>query len=94
MLEARWEIAMARRKYVKGALVEARSSKYGKGFGIILSDPQQRYTNAHGYYKQDHKEWFKVYWFKRPGNVDSYYMRRANGQLDMTKNQIKVVKQR
>ena len=30
---------MARRKYVKGALVEARNSKYGKGFGIIRERP-------------------------------------------------------
>ena len=43
---------MARRKYVKGALVEARNSKYGKGFGIILSDREMRYTNAHGYYRK------------------------------------------
>ena len=44
---------MARRKYVKGALVEARNSKYGKGFGIILTDPENRYTNAHGYYRDE-----------------------------------------
>ena len=85
---------MARRKYIKGALVEARNSKYGKGFGIILTDPENRYTNAHGYYREEPQEWFKVHWFKKPGNLDSFYMNRHNGQIDMTKNQIKIVRGR
>jgi hypothetical protein len=38
--------------------------------------------------------WFKVHWFDKPGNVDGYYLRRGNGQVDMTKNQIKVVGKR
>ena len=83
---------MARRKYVKGALVEARNSKYGKGFGMIVSDPEMRYTNAHGYYRQEEQEWFRVVWFKKPFHLDSFYMRRNNGQVDMTKNQIKIVR--
>tara|TARA_Y100000310_G_scaffold22629_1_gene21663 strand:+ start:282 stop:449 length:168 start_codon:yes stop_codon:yes gene_type:complete len=40
------------------------------------------------------QEWFKVHWFEKPGNVDSYYLRRGNGQVDMTKNQIKIVRKR
>ena len=83
---------MARRKYVKGALVEARNSKYGKGFGIILGDAEKRYTNAHGYYREEPQEWFKVHWFEKPGSLDSYYLSRGKGQLNMTKNQIKVVR--
>ena len=85
---------MARRKYIKGALVEARNSKYGKGFGIILTDVEKRYTNAHGYYREEAQEWFKVHWFKKPGNLDSFYMSRHKGQVDMTKNQIKIVRKR
>tara|TARA_R110000824_G_scaffold102639_5_gene244151 strand:- start:1612 stop:1869 length:258 start_codon:yes stop_codon:yes gene_type:complete len=82
---------MARRKYIKGALVEARNSKYGKGFGIIVSDREWKYTNAHGYYKQEKQEWFKVYWFKNPGNLGSFYLSRHPDGIDMTKNQIKIV---
>ena len=86
---------MARRKYVTGALVEARNSKYGKGFGIIIAGPNMD-TKAASMYTDlvNPQEWFKVHWFEKPGNVDSYYMRSGNGQVDMTKNQIKVVKQR
>lgn len=85
---------MARRKYIKGALVEARNSKFGKGFGIIVSGPEMRYTNAHGYYRQEVQEWFKVHWFKAPGNVGSFYLSSHKGQLNMTKNQIKIVRPR
>jgi hypothetical protein len=85
---------MARRKYVKGALVEARNTKFGKGFGMIVSDPEMRYTNAHGYYRQEKLEWFKVHWFKAPGNVGSIYLSHHKGQVDMTKNQIKIVRAR
>ena len=86
---------MARRKYITGALVEARNSKYGKGFGIIIAGPNMD-TKAASMYTDlvNPQEWFKVHWFEKPGNVDSYYMRSGNGQVDMTKNQIKVVKQR
>ena len=84
---------MARRKYVTGALVEARNSKYGKGFGIIVSGPELKKLSAHGYQTfGEPREWFKVHWFDKPGSVDSYYMRRGNGIIDMTKNQIKVVR--
>jgi len=86
---------MATRKYVMGALVEARNSKYGKGFGIIVSGPNMD-TKAASQYRDlvEPQEWFKVHWFEKPGNVDSYYMRRGNGQVDMTRNQIKVVRKR
>jgi len=86
---------MARRKYITGALVEARNSKYGKGLGIILSGPEMKERTAHGYPKYDGaQEWFRVHWFEKPGSVDSYYMSRGKGQIDMTKNQIKIVRKR
>ena len=86
---------MARRKYVPGALVEARNSKYGKGFGIIIAGPWSD-TKAATQYRDlpNEQAWFKVHWFEKPGNVDSYYMRRGNGQVAMTRNQIKVVRKR
>jgi len=86
---------MARARYIPGALVEARNSKYGKGFGIIVSGPWSD-TKAASQYRDlpTEQAWFKVHWFEKPGNVDSYYMRRGNGQIDMTKNQIKLVRQR
>ena len=84
---------MARARYIPGALVEARSSKYGKGFGIILTGPIMDTKSATRYRDLDQEQaWFKVHWFEKPGNVDSYYMRRSNGQIDMSKNQIKLVK--
>ena len=86
---------MARRKYVTGALVEARNSKYGKGFGIIVSGPTMDTKGATRYRDLDEPQaWFKVHWFDKPGNVDGYYLRRGNGQVDMTRNQIKVVRRR
>jgi hypothetical protein len=86
---------MARRKYVTGALVEARNSKYGKGFGIIISGPTMDTKGATQYsHLANPQAWFKVHWFDKPGNVNSYYMKRNNGQVDMTKNQIKLVRQR
>ena len=86
---------MARRKYVPGALVEARNSRYGKGFGIIISGPTMD-TKAASMYTDlvNPQEWFNVHWFTKPGNVDSYYLRRGNGRVDMTKNQIKVARKR
>jgi len=86
---------MARRKYVPGALVEARNSRYGKGFGIIISGPTMD-TKAASMYSDlvNPQEWFNVHWFTKPGNVDSYYLRRGNGRVDMTKNQIKLVRKR
>ncbi len=86
---------MARARYIPGALVEARNSKYGKGLGIILTGPTMD-TKAASQYRDlpNEQAWFKVHWFEKPGNVDSYYLRRGNGQVDMTKNQIKVVRKR
>jgi len=84
---------MARRKYVTGALVEARNSKYGKGFGIIIGGPELKKLSAHGYQTfGEPREWFKVHWFEKPGSIHIYDMQRRNSQIDMTKNQIKVVK--
>ena len=36
---------MARARYIPGALVEARSSKYGKGFGIIVKRTYNGYKS-------------------------------------------------
>ena len=84
---------MARRKYVPGALVEARSTKYGKGFGIIISGPTLD-TKAASQYRDlvTPQEWFTVHWFDKPSIVDFYGFRRRRGQVDMTKNQIKLVR--
>ena len=86
---------MARRKYIPGALVEARNSKYGKGFGIIVAGPWSD-TKAASQYRDlvNEQTWFNVHWFEKPGNVDGYYMRRNTGRVDMTKNQIKLVRKR
>ena len=86
---------MARAKYIPGALVEARNSRYGKGFGSIIQGPWSA-TKAASQYRDlpTEQAWVKVHWFEKPGNVDSYYMRRSNGQVDMTKNQIKLVRKR
>ena len=86
---------MARANYIPGALVEARNSKYGKGFGIIIAGPWSD-TKAASQYRDlpTEQAWFKVHWFEKPGNVDSYYMRRGNGQIDMSKNQIKLVRKK
>ena len=84
---------MARARYIPGALVEARNSKYGKGLGIILTGPTMD-TKAASQYRDlpNEQAWFKVHWFEKPGNVDIYGFRRSNGQIDMSKNQIKLVK--
>jgi len=84
---------MARARYIPGALVEARNSKYGKGFGIILTGPILD-TKAATRYSDlvTPQQWFKVHWFDKPGNVNAYYMKRNNGQVDMSKNQIKLVR--
>jgi len=86
---------MARAKYIPGALVEARNSKYGKGFGIIIAGPWSD-TKAASQYRDlmEEQAWFRVHWFEKPGNVDSYYMRRDKGQIDMSKNQIKLVRKK
>ena len=86
---------MARARYIPGALVEARNSRYGKGFGIIISGPTMD-TKAASQYRNlpTEQPWFKVHWFEKPGNVDSYWMRQNNGQISMTKNQIKLVRKK
>jgi hypothetical protein len=84
---------MARARYIPGALVEARSSKYGKGFGIILTGPILD-TKAACQWRDLEKEqqWFKVQWFEKPGNINIWAFRNNSGQVDMTKNQIKLVR--
>ena len=84
---------MARARYIPGALVEARSSKYGKGFGIILTGPILD-TKAAARWRDLEKEqqWFKVQWFEKPGNINIWAFRNNSGQVDMTKNQIKLVR--
>jgi len=86
---------MTRARYIPGALVEARNSKYGKGFGIIIQGPIMDTAQASAYCDLEKPQaWFKVHWFEKPGNVNSYYFRRHNGKVDMTKNQIKLVRKR
>jgi len=85
---------MARRKYIKGALVEARNSKYGKGFGMIVSEPEEKYTTVHGYYRNQPLEYFDVHWFDCPGNIDNWTFNHRAGRFSMSKNQIKIVRQR
>ena len=65
---------MARARYIPGALVEARNSKIWKGAsGLFLQGPlwiqrrQARYRDL-----PNEQAWFKVHWFEKPGNVDSY----------------------
>jgi hypothetical protein len=86
---------VARARYIPGALVEARSSKYGKGFGIIVRGPTMD-TKASGRYRdlENPQPWFVVHWFEKPGSVDSYYMRLGKGQVEMTKNQIKLLRKK
>jgi hypothetical protein len=84
---------MARARYIPGALVEARNSKYGKGFGIILTGPTLDTKSATRYRDLGNpQQWFRVHWFEKPGSVNAYYMQRNNGQIDMSKNQIKLVR--
>ena len=86
---------MARARYIPGALVEARNSIYGKGFGIIVKGPTLDTKQASGYRDLSHPQrWFVVHWFEKPGNVQSYWLQRNKGQIQMTKNQIKLVRKR
>jgi hypothetical protein len=84
---------MARARYIPGALVEARNSKYGKGFGIILTGPTMD-TKAATRYRDliNPQQWFTVQWFKKPGNISSWAFHNNSAQVDMTKNQIKLVR--
>ena len=83
---------MARRKYIKGALIEARNSKYGKGFGIIVSDAEMKDTTVHGYYNEFGIEYFDVHWFNCPGTIDHWTFKDRAGRFNMSKNQIKIVR--
>ena len=86
---------MARARYIPGALVEARNSKYGKGFGIIVEGPTMDTKQAHAYRDLNNPQpWFVVHWFEKPGNVDSWWLRHNKGKLAMTKNQIKLVRKK
>ena len=86
---------MARARYIPGALVEARNSKYGKGFGIIVAGPTMDTKQAHAYRElKEPQPWFRVHWFERPGNIDDFWWRHNKKQLDMTKNQIKLVRKK
>jgi hypothetical protein len=84
---------MARARYIPGALVEARNSKYGKGFGIILTGPILD-TKAATQWRDlvNPQQWFKVQWFEKPGNINIWAFRNNSGQVGMTKNQIKLVR--
>ena len=86
---------MARAKYIPGALVEARNTINGNGFGMIVSGPTLD-TKAASRYRdlESQQEWFKVHWFEKPGNVDRWSFRRNDGQINMTKNQIILLRKR
>ena len=85
---------MARRKYVKGALIEARNSKYGKAFGIIISDVEKKNTTVHGWWRAEPLEYFDVHWFERPSTIDHVSFIHRAGRFSMSKNQIKIERQR
>jgi len=76
---------MARRIYKTGCLVEARNTKYEKGFGIILSGPHQ------SRYEWQKVPEFEVYWFK-PTSISGFHS--SDGATRMTKNQIKALRQK
>lgn len=85
---------MGRARYIPGALVEARSGKYGKGLGIIVSGPIMDKKKATGWGNLEKEQaWFSVHWFERPGIVDTWNFNRSPTQ-SMTKNQIKLKRKR
>ena len=73
---------MSRRIYKAGCLVEARNTKYEKGFGIILSGPHQ------SPYDWEKTEQFDVYWFK----PTSIQWNQRQAATRMTKNQIRALR--
>jgi hypothetical protein len=80
---------MARRIYKSGCLVEARNTKYEKGFGIILSGPHR------SKYEWQKVPEFNVHWFERPSIVEVWHWNRDGKRAyQMTKNQIKAVRQK
>ena len=83
---------MARRKYVKGALIEARNSKHGKGFGMIVSDAVEKHSTVHGWWRAEPLEYFDVHWFERPSIIDHVSFIHRAGRFSMSKNQIKIVR--
>ena len=53
---------MGRARYIPGALVEARSGKYGKGLGIIVSGPIMDKKKATGWGNLEKEQaWFSVH---------------------------------
>jgi len=84
---------MARRIYKSGCLVEARNTKYEKGFVIILSGPYQPES------RRAIPE-FDVHWFERPSIIDHWewnmHRNAPNGMgvhtFKMTQNQIVAVR--
>ena len=83
---------MSRRIYKSGCLVEARNTKYEKGFGIILTGPHAEKP----WYSAEHTiENFEVHWFERPSIVEKWSWNYNNKRIfKMTKNQIKAVRQK
>jgi len=74
---------MSRKKYIKGALVCSRNTKFEKGMGIILWG-----NDGVG---------FRVRWFEKPGHIDRWDWNvniRIAGKYEchQTKNQIKILK--
>jgi hypothetical protein len=84
---------MTRRKYIKGALIEARNSKHGKGFGMIVSDAVEKHSTVHGWWRAEPLEYFDVHWFNCPGTIDHWTFKDRAGRFNMSKNQIKIVRQ-
>ena len=80
---------MTRRIYKSGSLVQARNTKYEKGFGIILRGPMK------SKYEWQKVPEFDVHWFERPSIVDRWmWNQRGKRIFNMTQNQIKVVRQK
>lgn len=82
---------MARKKYVPGALVCSRNTKYEKGMGIILSVTRWPHS-----YNPEVKR-YMVHWFDRPGHIDRWRYLRAiqkEGKFvcGQTLSQIKLLK--
>ena len=80
---------MSRRIYKSGCLVEARNTKYEKGFGIILRGPMK------SKYEWQKVPEFDVHWFERPSIVERWsWVHKGTRTFMMTKNQIKAVRQK
>ena len=82
---------MARKKYVPGALVCSRNTKYEKGMGIILSVGPW----PHSY--DINEKCYTVHWFDKPGHIGRWdwnvkIRRRGKYVCRQTINQIKILK--